>query len=126
MKNVMFADVPVGGKFLYHGFDYLKVKNYQNGKLSAVNLNTGEHYTECIHWNVTLLDGQPSKNVPSSAKNKVQVLLTYDYNEDPALFTMTDEQFYLFRILYDNNFLGGDANYTIMVSDINNYDATKR
>ena len=43
MKNVMFADVPVGGKFLYHGFDYLKVKNYQNGKLSAVNLNTGEH-----------------------------------------------------------------------------------
>ena len=126
MKNVMFADVPVGGKFLYHGFDYLKVKNYQNGKLSAVNLNTGEHYTECIHWNVTLLDGQPSKNVPSSAKNKVQVLLTYDYNEDPALFTMTDEQFYLFRILYDNNFLGGDANYTIMDSDINNYDATKR
>ena len=122
----MFADVPVGGKFLYHGFDYLKVKNYQNGKLSAVNLNTGEHYTECIHWNVTLLDGQPSKNVPSSAKNKVQVLLTYDYNEDPALFTMTDEQFYLFRILYDNNFLGGDANYTIMDSDINNYDATKR
>ena len=122
----MFADVPVGGKFLYHGFDYLKVKNYQNGKLSAVNLNTGEHYTECIHWNVTLLDGQPSKNVPSSAKNKVQVLLSYDYNEDPALFTMTDEQFYLFRILYDNNFLGGDANYTIMVSDINNYDATKR
>ena len=126
MKNVMFADVPVGGKFLYHGFDYLKVKNYQNGKLSAVNLNTGEHYTECIHWNVALLDGQPSKNIPSSAKNKVQVLLTYDYNEDPALFTMTDEQFYLFRILYDNNFLGGDANYTIMDSDINNYDATKR
>ena len=123
MKNVMFADVPVGGKFLYHGFDYLKVKNYQNGKLSAVNLNTGEHYTECIHWNVTLLNEQPPKNAP---KNKVQVLLTYDYNEDPALFTMTDEQFYLFRILYDNNFLGDDANYTIMDSDINNYDATKR
>ena len=123
MKNVMFADVPVGGKFLYHGFDYLKVKNYQNGKLSAVNLNTGEHYTECVHWNVTLLSEQPSKNAP---KDKVQILLTYDYNEDPALFTMTDEQFYLFRILYDNNFLGGDANYTIMDSDINNYDATKR
>ena len=123
MKNVMFADVPVGGKFLYHGFDYLKVKNYQNGKLSAVNLNTGEHYTECIHWNVTLLNEQPPKNAP---KNKVQVLLTYDYNEDPALFTMTDEQFYLFRILYENNFLGDDANYTIMDSDINNYDATKR
>ena len=122
MKNVMFADVPVGGKFLYHGFDYLKVKNYQNGKLSAVNLNTGEHYTECIHWNVTLLNEQPPKNAP---KNKVQVLLTYDYNEDPALFTMTDEQFYLFRILYENNFLGDDANYTIMDSDINKYDATK-
>ena len=122
MKNVMFADVPVGGKFLYHGFDYLKVKNYQNGKLSAVNLNTGEHYTECIHWNVTLLSEQPPKNAP---KNKVQVLLTYDYNEDPALFTMTDEQFYLFRILYENNFLGDDANYTIMDSDINKYDATK-
>lgn len=122
MKNVMFADVPVGGKFLYHGFDYLKVKNYQNGKLSAVNLNTGEHYTECIHWNVTLL----SEQTPSPVKNKVQVLLTYDYNEDPALFTMTDEQFYLFRILYENNFLGDDANYTIMDSDINNYDATKR
>ena len=119
----MFADVPVGGKFLYHGFDYLKVKNYQNGKLSAVNLNTGEHCTECIHWNVTLLNEQPPKNAP---KNKVQVLLTYDYNEDPALFTMTDEQFYLFRILYDNNFLGDNANYTIMDSDINNYDATKR
>ena len=122
----MFADVLVGGKFLYQGFDYLKVKNYQNGKLSAVNLNTGEHYTECIHWNVTLLSEQPSKNTPSSAKNKIQVLLTYDYNEEPALFTMTDEQFYLFRILYDNNFLGDDANYTIMDSDINNYDATKR
>ena len=121
MKNVMFADVPVGGKFLYHGFDYLKVKNYQNGKLSAVNLNTGEHYTECIHWNVTLL----SEQTPSPVKNKVQVLLTYDYNEDPALFTMTDEQFYLFRILYENNFLGDDANYTIMDSDINKYDATK-
>ena len=126
MKNVMFADVPVGGKFLYHGFDYLKVKNYQNGKLSAVNLNTGEHYTECIHWNVVLLNEQPSKKAPSPVKNKVQVLLTYDYNEEPALFTMTDEQFYLFRILYDNNFLGDDANYTIMDSDINNYDATKR
>lgn len=121
----MFADVPVGGKFLYHGFDYLKVKNYQNGKLSAVNLNTGEHYTECIHWNVALLNEQPSKNTPSSAKNKVQVLLAYDYNEDPALFTMTDEQFYLFRILYENNFLGGDTHYTIMDSDINEYDATK-
>lgn len=118
----MFADVPVGGKFLYHGFDYLKVKNYQNGKLSAVNLNTGEHYTECVHWNVTLLNEQPPKDAP---KNKVQVLLTYDYNEDPALFTMTDEQFYLFRILYENNFLGDDANYTVMDSDINNYDATK-
>lgn len=118
----MFADVPVGGKFLYHGFDYLKVKNYQNGKLSAVNLNTGEHYTECIHWNVTLLSEQPPQNAP---KNKVQVLLAYDYNEDPALFTMTDKQFYLFRILYENNFLGDDANYTIMDSDINKYDATK-
>ena len=123
MKNVMFADVPVGGKFLYHGFNYLKVKNYQNGKLSAVNLNTGEHYTECVHWNVTLLNEQPSKNAPS---NKVQVLLMYDYNDEPALFTMTDEQYYLFRILYDNNFLGDGANYTIMDSDINNYDATKR
>ena len=123
MKNVMFADVPVGGKFLYHGFDYFKVKNYQNGKLSAVNLNTGEHCTECVHWNVVLLNEQPPKNAP---KNKVQVLLTYDYNDEPALFTMTDEQYYLFRILYDNNFLGDDANYTIMDSDINNYDATKR
>ena len=126
MKNVMFADVPVGGKFLYHGYDYLKVKNYQNGKLSAVNLNTGEHCTECVHWNVVLLNEQPPKNAISPVKNKVQVLLTYDYNEDPALFTMTDEQFYLFRILYDNNFLGDNANYTIMDSDINNYDATKR
>ena len=126
MKNVMFADVPVGGKFLYHGFDYLKVKNYQNGKLSAVNLNTGEHCTECVYWNVVLLSEQPSKNTSSSAKNKVQVLLAYDYNEEPALFTMTDEQFYLFKILYDNNFLGDDANYTIMDSDINSYDATKR
>lgn len=122
MKDVMFADVPVGGKFLYHGFDYLKVKNYQNGKLSAVNLNTGEHYTECIHWNVTLLNEQLPKNAP---KNKIQVLLTYDYNEEPALFTMTDEQFYLFRILYENNFLGEDCHYTIMDSDINKYDATK-
>lgn len=126
MKNVMFADVPVGGKFLYQGFDYFKVKNYQNGKLSAVNLNTGEHCTECAHWCVVLLNEQPSKNAPSPVKNKVQVLLTYDYNDEPALFTMTDEQFYLFRILYDNNFLGDDANYTIMDSDINNYDATKR
>ena len=123
MKNVMFADVPVCGKFFYHGYEYLKVKNYQNGKLSAVNLNTGEHFTECVHWNVTLLSEQPSKNAPS---NKVQVLLTYDYNDEPALFTMTDEQLYLFKILYENNFLGGDANYTIMDSDINSYDATKR
>ena len=123
MKNVMFADVPVGGKFLYHGFDYLKVKNYQNGKLSAVNLNTGEHYTECIHWNVTLLSEQPSKNAP---ENKVQVLLMYDYNDEPAFFTMTDEQYYLFKILYDNNFLGDDVHCTIMDSSINNYDATKR
>ena len=121
----MFADVPVGGKFFYHGFDYLKAKNYQNGKLSAVNLNTGEHYTECAHWQVTVSDTQPSKNTPSSIKNKVQVLLAYDYNEDPALFTMTDEQFYLFRILYENNFLGGDTHYTIMDNDINKYDATK-
>ena len=126
MKNVMFADVPVGGQFLYHGYDYLKVKNYQNGKLSAVNLNTGEHCTECVHWNVVLLNEQPPKNATSPVKSKVQVLLTYDYNEAPALFTMTDEQFYLFRILYDNNFLGDNANYTIMDSDINNYDATKR
>ena len=123
MKNVMFADVPVGGKFIYHGFDYFKVKNYQNGKLSAVNLNTGEHCTECVHWNVVLLNEQPLKNAP---KNKVQVLLTYDYNDEPALFTMTDEQYYLFRILYDNNFLGDDVHCTIMDSGINNYDATKR
>ena len=119
----MFADVPVGGKFLYHGFDYFKVKNYQNGKLSAVNLNTGEHCTECVHWNVVLLNEQPPKNAP---KNEVQVLLTYDYNDEPALFTMTDEQYYLFRILYDNNFLGDDVHCTIMDSGINNYDATKR
>ena len=123
MKNVMFADVPVGGKFLYQGFDFLKTKNYQSGKLGAVNVNTGQYCSDCSHWQVVILNEQPPKNAP---KNKVQVLLTYDYNEDPALFTMTDEQFYLFRILYDNNFLGDDANYTIMDSDINNYDATKR
>ena len=126
MKNVMFADVPVGGKFLYQGFDFLKTKNYQSGKLGAVNVNTGQYCSDCSHWQVVIPDAQPLKNAPSPVKNKVQVLLTYDYNEEPALFTMTDEQFYLFRILYDNNFLGGDANYTIMDSDINNYDATKR
>ena len=124
MKDVMFADVPVGGKFFYMGYDYLKTKNYQNGKLGAVNVNNGQYWSDCSHWMVTVLDTPLSEKAP--APSKVQVLLTYDYNEEPALFTMTDEQFYLFRILYENNFLGDDANYTIMDSDINNYDATKR
>ena len=126
MKDVMFADVPVGGKFLYQGFDFLKTKNYQSGKLGAVNVNTGQYCSDCSHWQVVIFDAQSPKNAPSSAKDKVQILLTYDYNDEPALFTMTDEQYYLFRILYDNNFLGDDVHYTIMDSGINNYDATKR
>ena len=126
MKNVMFADVPVGGKFLYQGFDFLKTKNYQSGKLGAVNVHTGQYCSDCSHWQVVILDAQSPKNAPSSAKDKVQILLTYDYNDEPALFTMTDEQYYLFRILYDNNFLGDDVHCTIMDSGINNYDATKR
>ena len=123
MRNVMFADVPVGGKFFYHGFDYLKTKNYQSGKLGAVNVNTGEYCSDCSHWQVVVLDTQLSEEAPSPSK--VQVLLTYDYNEEPAFFTMTAEQLNLFRILYNNDFLGDDVHYTIINSDINSYDATK-
>ena len=61
MKNVQFADVPVGGKFFYMGYDYLKTKNYQNGKLGAVNVNSGQYWSDCSHWVVTVPDTQLSE-----------------------------------------------------------------
>ena len=123
MKNVMFADVPVGGKFFYQGSEYLKTKNYQSGKLGSVNVETGVSWSDCSHWCVTICDTQGLRDTcPSS---KVQVILTYAYNDDPAIFTMTDEQFNLFKILYENDFLGEDVSYTVINDDIAHFDATE-
>lgn len=136
MKNVMFAEVPVGSKFFFGGNNYIKAKNQQNGKLGAVNVVTGQYYSDCSHWSVVIDEVEEvekplnklacSNKLGCSTPTLLQVILTYDYNSDPAIFTMTDEQFNLFKILYENDFLGDDTNYAVIGSDNMNYfDATK-
>lgn len=130
MKNVMFAEVPVGSKFFFGGNNYIKAKNQQSGKLGAVNVETGQYWSDCSHWSVIIDEVEevkkPLNKLACSTPTLLQVILTYDYNSDPVIFTMTDEQFNLFKILYENDFLGDDTNYTVIGNNNMNYfDATK-
>ena len=124
-----FKEIKVGEKFFYHGFQYIKTQNMQNGKKGATNLDTGEAVTDCTHWNAVQIELDPKKkNAPSKRKTINMVVTDTDrYSDrcsDPIIIKITEEQRRLVEIMYDNNMLWDNLNIDFL-DDIPVIDATE-
>ena len=101
-----FKEVKVGEKFFYHGFQYIKTQNMQNGKKGATNLDTGEAVTDCNIWNSVQIeiDLKKKESVP---KRKIlnMVVTEADRGYEPIIIKITEEQRRLVDIMYDNDML---------------------
>lgn len=129
ITTTTFKEVKVGEKFFYHGFQYIKTQNMQNGKKGATNLDTGEAVTDCIHWNAVQIELDPKKkNAPSKRKILNMVVTNTDrYSDrcsDPIIIKITEEQRRLVEIMYDNNMLWDNLNIDFL-DDIPVIDATE-
>lgn len=106
-----FKEVKVGEKFFYHGFQYIKTQNMQNGKKGATNLDTGEAVTDCNIWNAVQIEINPKKKefVP---KRKIlnMVVTDTDRGFEPIIIKITEEQRRLVDIMYDNDMLWDTLN----------------
>ena len=124
-----FKEIKVGEKFFYHGFQYIKTQNLQNGKKGATNLDTGEAVTDCTHWNAVQIELDPKKkNVPPKRKTINMVVTDTDrYSDrcsDPIIIKITEEQRRLVEIMYDNNMLWDNLNIDFL-DDVPIIDATE-
>ena len=124
-----FKEIKVGEKFFYHGFQYIKTQNLQNGKKGATNLDTGEAVTDCTHWNAVQIELDPKKkNVPPKRKTINMVVTDTDrYSDrcsDPIIIKITEEQRRLVEIMYDNNMLWDNLNIDFL-DDVLIIDATE-
>ena len=129
IATTTFKEVKVGEKFFYHGFQYIKTQNMQNGKKGATNLDTGEAVTDCNIWNAVQIELDPKKkNVPSKRKTINMVVTDTDrYSDrcsDPIIIKITEEQRRLVEIMYDNNMLWDNLNIDFL-DDIPVIDATE-
>ena len=106
IATTTFKEVKVGEKFFYHGFQYIKTQNFQNGKKGATNLDTGEAVTDCNIWNAVQIELDPKKK-NFSPKRKIinMVVVDTDDSSDPIIIKITEEQKRLVEIMYDNNML---------------------
>ena len=106
ITTTTFKEVKVGEKFFYHGFQYIKTQNMQNGKKGATNLDTGEAITDCTHWNAVQIELDPKKkNVLPKRKTINMIVSDIDKCSDPIIIKITEEQKTLVEIMYDNNLL---------------------
>ena len=106
IATTTFKEVKVGEKFFYHGFQYIKTQNFQNGKKGATNLDTGEAVTDCNIWNAVQIEIDPKKKefVP---KRKILNMVVTDEDRcyEPIIIKITEEQRRLVGIMYDNDML---------------------
>ena len=106
IATTTFKEVKVGEKFFYHGFQYIKTQNMQNGKKGATNLDTGEAVTDCNIWNAVQIEIDPKKkNTPPKRKTINMIVTDTDDCYAPIIIKITEEQKKLVEIMYDNNML---------------------
>ena len=106
ITTTTFKEVKVGEKFFYHGFQYIKTQNFQNGKKGATNLDTGEAVTDCNIWNTVQIEINLKKK-ESVPKRKIlnMVVTDADRGYEPIIIKITEEQRRLVDIMYDNDML---------------------
>lgn len=125
ITTTTFKEVKVGEKFFYHGFQYIKTQNFQNGKKGATNLDTGEAVTDCNIWNAVQIEIDPKKRgyVP---KRKILNMVVTDTDDCPVpiIIKITEEQKKLVEIMYDNNILWDNLNIDFL-DDVPIIDATE-
>ena len=105
-----FKEIKVGEKFFYHGFQYIKTQNMQNGKKGATNLDTGEAVTDCNIWNAVQIELDPKKKNASPKRKIINMVITdEDRCYQPVIIRITEEQKRLVErlveIMYDNEML---------------------
>lgn len=106
IATTTFKEVKVGEKFFYHGFQYIKTQNFQNGKKGATNLDTGEAVTDCNIWNAVQIEvNSKQKNTPPKRKTINMIVTDTDDCYVPIIIKITEEQKKLVEIMYDNNML---------------------
>ena len=105
ITTTTFKEVKVGEKFFYHGFQYIKTQNFQNGKKGATNLDTGEAVTDCNIWDSVQIEVNPKKNALPKRKTINMIVSDIDKCSDPIIIKITEEQKTLVEIMYDNNML---------------------
>lgn len=110
IATTTFKEVKVGEKFFYHGFQYIKTQNLQNGKKGATNLDTGEAVTDCNIWNAVQIELDPKKKNTSPKRKIINMVITdEDRCYQPVIIRITEEQKRLVErlvgIMYDNDML---------------------
>ena len=101
-----FKEIKVGEKFFYHGSQYIKTQNMQNGKKGATNLDTGEAVTDCNIWNAVQIEiDLKKKNTSPNRKILNMVVTDADRGYEPIIIKITEEQRRLVDIMYDNDML---------------------
>ena len=125
ITTTTFKEVRVGEKFFYHGVQFIKTQNFQNGKKGATNLDTGEAVTDCNIWNAVQIELDPKKkNVSPKRKTLTMVTVDTDDCSDPIIIKITEEQKKLVEIMYDNNMLWDNLNIDFL-DDVPIIDATE-
>lgn len=110
LVTTTFKEVKVGEKFFYHGFQYIKTQNFQNGKKGATNLDTGEAVTDCNIWSAVQIELDPKKKNSSPKRKIINMVITdEDRCYQPVIIRITEEQKRLVErlveIMYDNEML---------------------
>ena len=106
IATTTFKEVKVGEKFFYHGFQYIKTQNMQNGKKGATNLDTGEAVTDCNIWNAVQIEIDLKKKNTSPKRKILNMVVTdADRGYEPIIIKITEEQRRLVDIMYDNDML---------------------
>ena len=101
-----FKEVRVGEKFFYHGIQFIKTQNFQNGKKGATNLDTGEAVTDCNIWNAVQIEiDLKKKELVPKRKILNMVVTDADRGYEPIIIKITEEQRRLVDIMYDNDML---------------------
>ena len=129
ITTTTFKEIKVGEKFFYHGLQYIKTLNMQNGKKGATNLDTGEAVTDCTHWNSIQIELDPKKKNTSPKRKTINMIVTdtdrySDRCSDPIIIKITEEQRRLVEIMYDNNMLWDNLNIDFL-DDVPIIDATE-
>ena len=111
LVTTSFKAIKVGVKFFYHGVQYIKTQNFQNGKKGATNLNTGEAVSDCTHWHDIQVEVE-SKKKESVPKRKILNMIVTDAERCsmPIIIKITEEQKRLVGIMYDNGMLWDTLN----------------